>query len=293
MNAELLVYYPRGGVLQMLYWWTQHERGHLVLAPTEQGTRAIARRVFEEHPDAEIRAYCEIEVVGPPRRLHVLAESHALREAIDMFHREVVSLMRDAVKEGRSLPPPFEVCERYEIDKDEEDDETGSADEWSRSVHYGCKHCMETIRMVGLTPAELWALHHEAWQKLPFAWKRGTARRDLKRQPHRGPAGVDGEPLWSACAEFGDHAAGIALAEVDWEGVEQYSVSCLTDRLLFFFRRGPELDPGPLQQMLDEEKARWKALREQQEQQRMAEREQEDRQRLDEGLSFFATRKVS
>lgn len=293
-DSSLRVYYPGGGKLLLLHWWTYDERGHVVLAPTERDLQAIAKRVFDEHTDAEIRAYCEIDVVAPSARLCALAVAHTLRENIESFHLEVLLPMREALSEGKELPAPFARCASYEPYEPEENP-SPEHEEWLRSTHYGCRNCRETVQLVGMTPAELYARYHAAWRETHPV----REHNDRKRVVSRAPAALDDEPLWAACADFGHHASGIVLGAIDLDEDPSCTINgqpsssrpaALSDRVLFFFRRGVDRDPGIFQAMLDQAKVAAEKRQTDWSDEQGAERERETRERIDGTIAFFATR---
>ena len=274
------VFYPGGGRRFLLHWWTYDERGHLVLAPTEPGLQAVATRVFQKHPDAEIKAFAEIEIVGPSARLCALSELHDARDRIATFHHELVWRLREAVTAGRDLPAPFAVCTNYEPEEEVEGD---GHEAWARETHYGCLHCKERIRLVGLTPADLYAQYHAAW----YAANPSRAHEDRRLVPSRAPAADDHEHLWFAEANFSDHSGGVVLTEMLLDEAETYRPRCLSDRVMFFFRRLRDLDSSAMQKALDEATATRNLRHETRERERVEEREREERQRIDSTLGFF------
>jgi hypothetical protein len=281
-DSSLRVYYPGGGRMLLLHWWTYDDRGHVVLATTERSLRATAQRVFDEHSDADIKAYCEIEVVAPSAHMVALAAKHTLRESIDSFHQEVVFRVREAVGAGRPLPPQFALCTGYES-VEEQDDETGAGQKWAAETHYDCRHCKETIVLVGMTPDELYARYHAAWQKAHPK----PGHHDPKHVLSRATPARDGEPLWIACADFGHHSSGIALDEVDLEASESHRTAALSDRVLFFFRRGRDLDPTALQETLDKIKGAAEARHTRYEEERRAQRDRETNDQIEATIAFF------
>jgi hypothetical protein len=274
------VFYPGGGRRFMLHWWTYDERGHLVLAPTESGLQAVAARVFQKHPDAEIKAFAEIDIVGPSAHHCALAELHDARDRIATFHHELVWRLREAVTAGRDLPAPFAVCTNYEP---EEEDEGVGDEAWARETHNGCRHCKERIRLVGLTPSDLYAQYHAAW----YAANPSRAHEDRRLVPSRAPAADNHEPLWYASADFGHHSGGVVLHEAKLDEAEVYRPSCLSDRVMFFFRRLRDLDSSAMQKALDDASATRKRRHEARERERVEEHEREERRRIDSTLGFF------
>ncbi len=291
-DGTLKVYYPFGGRTFLLHWWTYDERGHLVLAATERALTALAKSVFDKHPEAEIKGYCEIDVVGPPERLHVLAFEQGVRERVARFHREIVTCMSAVVESDKPLPSIFAVCPSYEPDENHID-----ADEWAREGHYGCKRCLDKIQLVGLTPGDLYARYYDAWLAAhPDHRDHDRGRRRDSKEPQRvfslAEPACDDDQLWCARADFGHHAAGIALKEVNIEEPDTisdgvFSHSCLDDHTLFFFKRLRDLDASALQTMLDAAKAASEKSREDYEQERIARRDRERAEEVDDSLAFF------
>ncbi len=282
-DSSLRVYYPSGGKMLLLHWWTYDDRGHVVLSPTEHSLRAAAEHIFDKHPDAEIKAYCEIEVVAPSARMCILAAEHTLRESIDSFHGEVVFRVREAIGAGRALPPQFTLCPGYQP-VEEQDDETGASQQWAAERHYDCRHCRETIVLVGMTPAQLYARYHTAWQKVHPK----REHHDPKHVLSRATPAHDGEPMWIACADFGHHSSGVALDDVDLEAMELHRTAALSDRVLFFFRRGRDLDPTALQERLGQAKAETAERRTRYELERRAQRDRETHNDIEATIAFFA-----
>ena len=212
IKHALLVHMPLGGKRFMLRWYTDDDRGHLILAPTIRSMGHVSTRIFAHHEDAQITDYCEIEIVGPSRRMCELAAEHNLREQIHMFHREVVTAIQAVVKAGHPIPRPFVACTRYRPSEDV------TVDAWAKERHYGCANCVDTLRLVaGLTPSGLYETYYDAWYKArPNGQLWNEHSRPSTLQPSRAPAASNrGGRLWYASAEFGPHAQGIHLDKVN------------------------------------------------------------------------------
>ena len=162
MSTPLPVYYPDGGRLLLMRWWTDADRGHVVLARSESAMRLVAQRVFRCHPDASLREYLEVEIVAPSLRLCALAAEHTQRERIENFRTEMTWRMREACEAGRTLPTPFSVCGVYEPEE-EEKPSSEEAGEWARRTHYGCRHCKDGI-VLAISAKELHGRFAAAWQ---------------------------------------------------------------------------------------------------------------------------------
>lgn len=283
MTNELRVYYPHGGHYYILHWWTYNERGHVAIGTSEDNVSSIAARVFERHPDAEIRAYLEIEIVGPSNLLCTLAKEHALKEEIDIFHKDVVYRLHDVIEAGESLPPQFTLCDKYEPE-----DESGmlSDDEWGKNEHHSCKNCTATIKMVDMTQAQLFQKYNEGWRKLYPVLSYNDKRHVISRA--RCPS--DDEKLWFANAAFGHHSSGISLEPVDLEQAKSYRPAYLSDTVLFFYRKIRELDPAKLQAMLDQQKNLVKEKQEQREKERVTRHQMDSKAKIEATISFFTNK---
>lgn len=282
MSDELLkVYYPLGGHRYLLQWWTQHDRGHVVLAPTAVGLCQVAERVFDEEPFAEIKAFLEIEIVAPSRRINILAAKHDHEERVGLFHMEIVCHLRDAVEAGKMLPSPFVLCTEWDPD------ESVDVDDWARERHYGCQNCRDTIRLVGMTTSAFYDRYQGAW------YKKNPKKEfvDPKRMPSRAHPADSDEPLWYAHADFGHHAGGVSLSEVDPEEyASSYRPTFLSERVMFFFKKLRDLDPWSLQEVLSKKKVAIVKEREFEEKERIAKRKSEEREKIAEVIAFFKER---
>ena len=292
--GPLLVDYPLGGRRFLLHWWTQDDRGHVVIAESERSLLAASKRVFAENPDAEIKAMCEVEIVAPPDRFEKLAALCARQEAIGEFHFMTCSRLHDAHEAGLEIPPPFAFCEMFE-----KDDEDALPDSWARENHYNCKHCKSRVRLVGMTPEELYAQHAEAWYALHSDDRRN--RSDSKKMKSRAAraSDADADGLWYARSNFGHHAGGIELREVDLErdvylsdGVPtpSFTPSCFTEQLMFFFKRLSELDRSKAEAILAAEKEKSKRLHEERERVRKEAFERDRREQNEDVVRFFLCR---
>jgi len=281
---SLRVYYPGGGRFLLLHWWTYDERGHVILAPTERSLRDVSVRVFARHPDAEIKDYCEVEIVAPSARLCALAAESAQHARVANFHEEIVHRMGAVLKAGKELPPPFERCTNYEPEDPSEAD--GDQKEWEQSTHYDCRHCRHTIRLVGMTPVELYDRYSELWRQAYPLREHADPRRVLSRAV----SASDDERIWCAVAAFGPHASGVSLNEVDMQDAVRCFPSSLSDSALFFFRRRRVLDSTAMTTALEAAMAEHKARREQRERDERAEYERKVRQEIENTLWFFGAR---
>jgi len=285
VSDALKVYYPLGGRTFLLHWYTDSDRGHVVLSRTEKGLRAAADRIFEENPDAEIKELCEIDVVGPSKKLIKLAEKVAADEAVREFYEEIMYRLLEAAKAGRELPAPFELCAAYEPDEEEDIE----PNDWAIESHYMCKHCKAGIKLIGTTPSALYERYHGPWvlkHPRPHHEERG-------RMPSRAEPWDDKSILWYASADFGHHAKGVTLNEVNLEDADGYKPGYFSDRLMFFFVMVCALDPQPFQDRLEEHAEINKLRRAEHEEERRHEFEAEKQKSNDEILSLFANPKTT
>ncbi len=276
-NDILKVYYPLGGRTFLLHWYTNHDRGHVVLSRTEKGLRATADRVFEENPDAEIKDLLEIDVVGPSKKLIKRAEKAAADTAIREFYEEVTYRLIEAVKAGHKLPAPFEPCSKYEPDEEDEIE----LNDWAIESHYMCRHCKSGIKLVAATPSALYERYHGPW-----AAKHPRPQHEPRgRVPSRAEPWDDKPILWYASADFGHHAKGVTLNEVNLE--DDFMPGYFSDRLMFFFVHIRALDPQPFRDRLEEHAEMAEIRQAQREEARRIEFEKEKEDQNNDILALF------
>ena len=264
------VIYPHGGRHLLLQWWTHNEQWHLILASSLMGVGSVVKRACDLHSqDMRLGDFCEIDVVGPSEKMARDAAAFNRQEGIENFRDEVARRLQDALRLGYELPPGFKACEKYTPE-----DLDNLHIPWAMDHHQGCAHCHEGIR-TELTPEALYDKYHDAWvEEHPPIKHKGKAPRVISRAQ---PA-VDGEPLWYATPNFGHHASGVDLREVDYSLSDSpHRPEYLMDGVLFFFRRGSDLDKAPLQTMICTRKAKEKADRERRDTKFRADRKQESR----------------
>jgi len=280
MNDAIKVYYPFGGKRLLLQWYTYDDRGHVVLSETKSGLHAVAERVFDENPNAEIKAMCEINVVGPSKLLNKLAAKASAAERVSVFYEEINCYLIEAVKDEVALPSPFALCTKYEPSEDV------VSDDWATESHYNCKNCKSRIKLIGTTPDALYEKFHETWRVLHPA----PVHIDPKRVTSRAAPAKDDASLWYAYANFGHHAKGVELFEVKLEDAECYRPGYFSNDLMFFFERIRDLDAKPLQALLNKKKKAAKKQQAEREKARGREYEQERRDRINKVLSLFTGR---
>lgn len=225
-----------------MHWWTYGERGHLLLARDVIGLRRLAPHVFVDREKVKVKAVCEIEIVAAPPQLDALRAKHRMREAVESFLHEVSARMQEAMDAGEQLPTPFAPCDSYERPEDDTDIPEDLRDTFIES-HIDCVNCCCAVRLVGMTPEELYARYHSRWEAA-VSKKQTTHRRPVK-VPSRAPQAADGEPLWFAFADFGHHSGGLGLEEVDYVAAasdEPGRPFCVSEGVIFFFRRLADLN---------------------------------------------------
>lgn len=282
------VWNPIGGRWFILHWWTDEERGHVAFGKTEADLLKVAEGILKKKPHATMKQVLEIEIVSPPDSFIELAEMHDRREATENFYIEMVSRMAEAAKAGRTLPPPFEACEKYESEKADRD-----VDEWEREGHYGCKNCEFRVCLVGMTKGDLFAKYHDAWVAAQAPRKEISRRKgEPRRMPSTAEKASDDEALWYAGADFGHHCGGVILKEVDLTEGDDYRPGGLGNSTLFFFRNLRKVDS--LLEDIEKMSEGVRAVLEEEERRRKEKgkkhREQEASRRLDEVIDFFEAR---
>lgn len=153
------VWNPFSGRWFVFHWWTDHDRGHLAFASTEDGLLDVATNVFQKEPYAECKGVLEIEVVAPSDLMSQIANKHDLEEEVMHFSYEIFGQLAYARDAGKTLPSMFVTCPKYQPEEDVTDDD------WAREKHYGCQNCMNGISLVGMTKVELHARFYDDWEK--------------------------------------------------------------------------------------------------------------------------------
>jgi hypothetical protein len=287
--------YPHGGRRLLLRWWTDHDRGHVIIAKSRNALLATACRVFHDNPDAEIKDALDVEIVAPSKRLEQLAVICIRREEVFNFHYMVCVHVDAAGKAGFSLPSPFARCETFESG-----DEESSPDSWARDNHFGCRHCRARVRLVGLTPEELFDRYAADWAEVrPGRAPDVRVHRQagaMRYVSHAEPA-RDDEPLWWVRKNFGHHAGGVEFEEVNIDaGVTTdhgYTPACLTGDAMFFFRRLGEVDQATragIDRVLLAKKKASEEKYEKSVKERHEDREKEERSGHEAIVRFFAER---
>lgn len=266
-----------------MHWWTDSERGHLAFAASPSDLLVTARAVFGEHPYAEVKTVLEVEVVAPTARMCHLAAYHDRVEAVDSFYYEVLSAVQRVMEAGRKLPAPFAQCSEYAPGEDT------TVDEWTAERHYGCENCLGRVKLVGMIKDGLYAEYFDRWRaahpRHEYKPRKGTPQ----RVPSTADQAADQDELWYARGNFGDHAGGVELHEVDLSRALECRPSCLGESTLFFFRPldRPEGLLAEVREMAREAQRAHRAVRKAEERARNKEREVEERAEVAATVAFF------
>jgi len=270
MNANpFRVYYPHGGGHLLLSWYTDYDRGHLIIARNERAVIAAYRRVLVESPEAVVKAYVAADIVAPPPQVHRAWAARCEQGIFSGFRYWVLGYIDDYQRVHRgALPDGFSACGRFvpEFDDTEEDEH-----------HYGCTTCCrKVIPVVGwealwrASPARDAYLAYEAERT---AQHREASTRSVPRKVvSQATVPTDDEPLWYVRPNHGPHSDGNMLAKVvawepDYPPHRQY-VGMFSWGALFFFRHRGDLDATEFHRM--SEAAREREKREQEKKERTA-----------------------
>jgi hypothetical protein len=289
--SMLDVCYPHGGPHVLLHWWTQHDRGHIVVARSGGALHAAAEAIAAREPYAEVKALLHVEIVAPPRKLEALSAVHKHKDAVAMFRREVCCRMSAALKVVKTLPPPFAACDEYVPELEDE------PDGWAKEHHFCCKNCIDKVMIRGMTSEQLYETYAEDWMReAPGSWEKSRLRpgrevsTDTSRLKSRARIADEGEKIWCAWPNFGHHAGGVELREVDMaEGEPGYPG--YFDSVLFYFKQIEEMDQRPIVQMFEETRLRFEEDKKQKEAARRAEHDADDARQVREVISFFSRKR--
>jgi hypothetical protein len=284
-SMTLGVHLPLAGKFLCLEWYTDDERTHLVLAPSEPSLMAVVAALGKKEPWAEIRNLFELEMVAPPLRLVLLADEHRHANEVSAFRSMLSDRMFEVNKEGLPLPWPFSLCPRFEP---QDEEAQGEPDAFTLERHWDCRHCVRTIQSA-LSDEELFARYAADW----FAADLGSYHRTLDKLPSsRAEQAQDAEMLWYAKREFGPHASGIVLAEVKLPENIFDTQGWMTDDVLFFFRRGYArvAQCAAIKELFKNKQAAIKRAASARDKRDRDKRKADDAKRLGDSVAFFTAR---
>jgi len=246
----LHVYLPHGGRRFLLHWWTDSDRGHLVVARSEPSLLLAAKRILTEGDGAlgramglsfvgtySVRGVYEIELVAPPSRLVRDVAALQRAEGINAFLWEVCGRVADAIKIGPV--PGFKACKRY---RPTDGRKPSAASARDRESHFMCGSCRFGVVLDGMTPDVLYDRFHDAWKRevkprevhvTPIA-----ARGLPLRARSRARQATDDEKVSAVLCDFTDHGQGAFLTVPDAGDLVRH-------RSLFFFTTTRTLDDSP------------------------------------------------
>lgn len=267
------VYYPMGGKMFLLNWWTYNERGHIILAKTEKSLHEAARMVCKKHI-FEIKNMFEIDIVAPPQRLNVLVDKLSLDSRIFRFNRMMIEKVKNAFKKGEPLPVLFSTCKKYEPDF-----EVDPKDDWSVESHNQCKHCIYGLKC-SLNSEEFYNKYYDRWQVL-YPERAFPLPKNLVESKASIASNI--ESLWYADANFGHHSTGATIEELDYANASEH----MSSRSLFFFRKIRELDQTELTDFIEKRKENLLKIREEQTKRQREAYKNKDVKDVEEIISFF------
>lgn len=270
------VYYPHGGKMFMLIWWTHDKQNQMLLAKNEKAISATVLNHITENLDAKLNGYYEIEIVAPSEKLSNL---HALRKHKDNvanFASNVAARLLECIEFNKEIPKQFELCQDYDPDHyDLEQQEELKSDEWSKKNHYLCMNCHNAIRIAG-SDEEFYDRYKPAWNTIfpPYLGKDKPVDSAACRAR-------DNETIWYAVT---DH--GIVLREIDMSSIKLED-DCLIHRPLFFYRLLNTLSVLNLQNILHQVKNTNKELKNLAYKEEQNKRKEESLKKLEKFLSIF------
>lgn len=273
--SDLKVYYPHGGHHFLLHWWSYNERGHIILARTQDGIISTAKSVFKKHTDAEIKAYIEIDIVAPSELMHKQAKEAAIQERIDSLYFEVIHRLRFAIASGKNLPKQFAICTKYNPGKHDR-----GRKESTDTEHYSCKSCSNRIKLArGMTKEKLYNQYNDEWSKA-FPVKQYTNPKHVLScaEPVQ-----DTKGLYFVEGCFGHHCTGLVLEKAK---ERDFPPSYLNDPL-FFYHKIRELDSTDIQSMLENQKLMLENFRKTQAEARNLRLEEDKRLDIEKTISVF------
>lgn len=275
MIHPLKVYYPYGGVHQLLQW-THDERRQIVLARTPNAMEVVVKRIIANQGtkrNIEFKKLFEIDIVAPPaNRCAKAIELQHLNDVDDLVNEVCWTLSSKFKKTGLPLPPPFVLCPNASEDEDHFECAYDSEDKLIP------EHCISGIKLT-ITREEFYNSYREAWyqQNPKRIWTPGPGH--PQEVFSRANQATDDESLWIA-SPGRSHYHGVWLGELN---PNEFS----TDSVLFYFRKLRELDLAPFQKLLKENEKAHQAIEEAKQICRKKELKLEDKQEIEKIYSVF------
>lgn len=284
MNHPLKVYYPYGGVHQLLQWWTHDEQHQIVLARTSETMDVVVKRIIVNQGtnktyerDIEFKTLLEIDIVAPPAiRCAKAIELQHLKDVDDLVNEVCWTLSSKLKKTGLPLPTPFILCPNAS------EDEYHFECEYDSEGKLQPEHCVSGIKLT-ITREEFYNRYQEAWyqQNPKRVWTPSPGH--PQEVFSRAEQASDDEPLWIASPDFGHHSHGVWLGELD---PKEFSIKSA----LFYFRKLRELDLTPFQKLLKENERAHQEIEEARKIRRKKELNLEDQQEIEKIYSVFPSK---
>ena len=191
----LKVYYTYGGEHYLVQWWSHAEQNRIVIARHQSSLDVVINEIIES-TDCEIISGYHIDIVAPSNLLTTNATkelrdrkvSYFLDTVIDMINHHTVDVSTHFVK----------------------------CDTWSprskhsyKDDHFDCANCINGIRLVSLTPEELYDRYSSVWVN-----NFGTFYQESNDGCFsRAEEASDNDELYAVYNDFGHHRQGINIAK--------------------------------------------------------------------------------
>lgn len=229
------VFYPHGGHHALLRWYTDDDRGHIILAkssrPDPLSVTTTFKAVLNRYPGAKITDYQKIDILAPSDLLQNLSRKARYNDALNNFHLKVIDKLSEIIDSVATLPGPFSICQEYKPPK------SLHLDDWVLKEHFQCSACINRIR-TDISRKETFERYFDAWNVL-FPQNNQTTSKNL-RIPSRAPKASDSQPLWYARANFGHHESGVELK------LNNFAEPFISDNVLFYYSFISNLDQSGL-----------------------------------------------
>lgn len=246
-SHPLKVYYPFGGRHFILRWYNYNRQHSIILARSVEQIQLILSTILDKNFDILIKEGYEINIVAPPISLCEKATILANRELVNQFMREVCFFMKNNVMDkNQQMPSLFMPCNSWSPKKYFYTDDNGSEVEYISNNyeeddpdHYDCANCELCVKVIGITPDELYDEYHDSWNKTYDTINPRTiiSNNNQKIYPKamysKALTALSEEDLMFANTDFGPHRNGVCLDKVCPKNI---------DDILFYFYPVSEID---------------------------------------------------
>lgn len=264
-ESPLLCVDPREGDAFLIHWWTDCDRGKLVVLRSWDATDRVLRRLVHEHPSLVVKNACRIRFASPSRTMEQEAAWWAKREALREFLLTLGCACESATRLGLPVPEFCKPCEDSRA--------------MSRDDHFSCRKCYSGFVVDGAG-----AIYEK--KGAAFMAAMGYPPEEQKgRVKSRAAPLVDGSIYYTAEDASGNHSDGVRInvreapEKARRPSKHQYPLEYQSS-VFFRYLLVEDLNLGWLPDLQAKERAAFQRAREEEHESRRRSTDEKERQRV-------------